>query len=103
MRQIFSVTLQTVLLLVVAFGGFLLGATVPALRVSHVVSQTATNLRTYDFDWLIAVLLVYVILLLIGAVRKRLLTSGISASVALLLTIIIVVFFTHLGVKNTPM
>ena len=72
-----------------------------ALRVYREVSHTATNIRTYDFDWLIAVLLVYVLLLLIGALRKRLRSTALSATIAFILVVAGVLLFTQLGIKNT--
>jgi uncharacterized membrane protein YwaF len=101
MRTALAVLGQVLLLFVSALCGFMAGAAVPALRVSRVTAHTAIYTRTYDFDWLIAVLLVYVILLLIGAARKRLRSSGISATVALIITIAVIVLFTQIGVKET--
>ncbi len=101
MKQVLSVVWQAVLLYVAAFAGFVAGVAVPALRVSRVVSHTATNVRTYDFDWLIAALLVYVVLLLIGAARGRLRSSWMTTTIALAVVIATISLFTQLGVKNT--
>ena len=100
MRHLISVVWQAVVLYIAAFAGFVAGMTVPAVRVARVVSQTATSVRTYDYDWLIAALLMYVVLLLIGVARKRIRQSWIATTIALVLTVAIVLLFTQLGVKE---
>lgn len=101
MKLILSVIWQAVVLYVAAFAGFIAGMTVPALRVSRVVSQTASTVRTYDYDWLIAVLLLYVVLLLLGVVRGRIRQSWVATTIALVLTLAVVLLLTQLGVKET--
>ncbi|SEC13502.1 hypothetical protein [Terriglobus roseus] len=101
MRTALAVLGQTLLLFVAALGGFMLGAAVPALRISRVTAHTELYTRTYDFDWLIAVVLVYAALLGYGALRKRMKTCAISATIALAITILVVVVFTQIGVKET--
>ncbi|MGI4855185.1 MAG: hypothetical protein ACRYF4_14205 [Janthinobacterium lividum] len=103
MKQVLSIIWQAIVLYVAAFAGFIAGMTVPVLRVSRVVSQTASTVRTYDYDWLIAVLLLYVVLLLVGVARKRLRQSWIATTIALVLTVAIVLLFTQLGVKETAL
>ena len=100
MRTALAVLGQTLLLFVAALCGFMLGAAVPALRISRVTAHTALYTRTYDFDWLIAVLLVYAVLIGFAAMRKHARTGAISASIALAITIVIVVVFTQIGVKE---
>ena len=101
MRHAIAVVSQSVLLFLTAFVGFAVGISVPALRVSRVLSQTATNTRTYDFDWLIAVLLVYALLLMVGALRKRLRATALTATVALAIVVAALLLFTQLGIKDT--
>jgi hypothetical protein len=101
MRTALAVLGQVLLLFITAMCGFVAGVAVPALRVTRVTSHTALYTRTYDFDWLIAVLLVYAVLLLIGAARKRLRPCAISATIALVITIAVIVLFTQIGVKET--
>src|ERR1700761_7775468 len=98
MKQVLSIVGQTILLFLAALGGFVAGVAVPSLRVTHVLSRTATTIRTYDYDWIIAVVLVYLIFLLIGVVRKRIQTSWITSTVALVLTIVLVLSFTQIGI-----
>ena len=103
MRQVIAVLWQSVLLFVAALVGFAIGISMPALRVSRELSHTATNIRTYDFDWLVAVLLVYVLLLVIGAARKRLRRTVVTATIALLIVTGGIVLFTQIGIKNTAL
>jgi uncharacterized membrane protein (DUF2068 family) len=69
--------------------------------VQHVLSQTATTIRTYDFNWMIAVLLVYGVLLLIGALRKRWRGTLLSATLALVVVAAVLLLFTQIGIKET--
>lgn len=102
MKQILSVLWQTLVLFAAALAGFVVGLFKPSLRVTHVLSQTATDLRTYDFDWLIAAVLVYLLLLVLHAARGRLRQGGLAATIALLITVAGIVLFTHIGIQNTP-
>lgn len=101
MKPIFSVVWQAVVLYVAAFAGFVAGITVPALRVSRVLSQTATSVRTYDYNWLLAMLLMYALLLLSGVLRRRIRASWVATTIALVITLAVVLLFTQLGIKET--
>ena len=103
MKQVISVVWRAVVLYLAAFAGFVAGMAVPAVRVSRTLNQTATSVRTYDFDWLIAVLLVYALMLLISASRSRLRQSWPASTIALVLTIAAVLLFTQFGVKVTAL
>ena len=98
-----AVVWQAVVLYAAAFAGVLVGLAVPALRVSRMLSHTATTVRTYDFDWLIAVAVVYVLLLGVASLRGRVRQAGIPTTVALVLVLILVVMFTQLGVKEAAL
>ena len=102
MKTTLSVFWKAAVLYAAALIGFAVGITVPALRVSRVMSRTAMYIRTYDFDWLIAVLLVWAILALTGLARRRSHETA-TATVALVLVIMIVTLFTQLGIKDTPL
>ena len=102
MKGAMIVLLETLLLLIAAVAGFFAGVLRPSLQLARVVSQTASSVRTYDFDWLVAVLTVYVLLLLPAAAGKRIRTGWIAPTIALLLTLLIVLVFTRLGFKDTP-
>ncbi len=101
MKHLIAIVWQSILLSFAAFVGFLVGISVPSLRVYRVISHTLTNIRTYDFDWLIAVLLVYFLLLLTAVIRKRLRITAATATIALIIVVVGVVLFTQLGIKNT--
>ena len=100
MNFFLSVLWKSILLFLAALAGFAAGVGVPALRVSRVLSQSATNVRSYDFDWLIAVLLVWAALALAGLLRRRT-RETVTATLALVVVASIVVLFTQLGVKDT--
>jgi hypothetical protein len=100
MKLVLAVVWQTVLLVLAAAAGFVAGMTVPAIRLQRVLIQTPTHIRTYDFNWIIAVLLVYVLLLLIGMVRKRLPETALSATIALVITMAGLALFTQIGIKD---
>jgi hypothetical protein len=103
MKQALTVLWQTIMMVLVAWAGFLVGMFVPALRVSRVVGHTTISVRTYDYDWLIAVLLVYLLFLAVGAARKRLQETAITATSALVITIALLALFTQIGVKDTSL
>lgn len=101
-RRVLSILWQTVLLFAAAFAGFLTGMLRPDLRVYRLVSRTATNIRTYDFNWVIAAALVYAVLLLVATFRKRIHASWVNTTIALVITVAVILLFTQFGVKNTP-
>jgi hypothetical protein len=103
MKQVLTVLWQTIVMVMAAWAGFLVGMFVPALRVSRVVGHTAISVRTYDFDWLIAVLLVYLLFLAVGAATKRLRGTAITATSALVIAIAVLVLFTKIGLKDTSL
>ncbi len=83
MKHVLSALAQTILLLIV-------GAVVMLwhpLGLSHMLWQTATQRRTFEADWLIAVFVVYLVIVLIEALRKRLRGGLAPATVALVLAI----------------
>lgn len=102
MRIALSTLGQTLLLLLSGFAGFLAGVAVPALRLPYEVARTASYVRTFDFDWVVAVLLVYA-LLLFSAARHRARTGWLPSTLALVLTLAILLLFTRLGFKETPL
>lgn len=103
MKQVLAVLWQTGLMVVAAFVGFIAGMVVPSIRIQRVVSQTATSIRTYDYNWIIAVLIVFVLLLLLGAILKRFRAMAITASIALVITLAGLALFTQIGVKDVTL
>ncbi len=91
MKRALSIALQTVLLLVIAvvFGVVLPGLHRSPFHVVHVLSQQGFLRRQYEFDWLIAVVLGYLLFLLIGLVARRIRTSWVGSTLALALTLIV--------------
>lgn len=100
MKHVIAVLWQTGLMIVAAFCGFVAGMIVPSIRVQRVLSQTPTHLRTYDFNWIIAVLIVFVLLLLLGVILKRFREVAITATIALVITLVGLALFTQIGVKD---
>lgn len=100
MKHVIAVLWQTGLLMVTAFAGFIAGMIVPSIRIQRVVSQSATHIRTYDFNWILAVLLVFVVLLAVGAIMKRFREMAITATIALVITIAGLALFTQIGIKD---
>lgn len=100
MKHVVAVLWQTGLLIVAAFAGFVTGMIVPSIRIQRVVSQSATHVRTYDFNWILAVLLVFVVLLAVGAILKRFREVAITATIALVITIAGLALFTQIGIKD---
>jgi hypothetical protein len=100
MKHVIAVLWQTGLLMVTAFAGFIAGMIVPSIRIQRVMSQSATHIRTYDFNWIIAVLLVFVVLLLVGAIMKRFREMAITAIIALVITVAGLALFTQIGIKD---
>ena len=103
MKQVIAVLWQTGLMVVAAFAGFVAGMVVPSIRVQRVLSQTATSIRTYDFNWIIAVLIVFVLLLLLGAILKRFREMAITATIALAITLAGLALFTQIGLKDVTL
>ncbi len=103
MKTVGSVLWRAVVLYLAALAGFAGGVAMPALRVSRTLSHTATSIRTYDYDWLIAVLLVYLLMLVVSTVRRRLRQSWLASTAALVLTAAVVLLFTQLGVKESAL
>jgi hypothetical protein len=100
-KQALSVLWQAVVLFIAAWVGFVAGLAVPSLRITHEVSRTTTNIRTYDLDWIVAVVIVYLLLLGIGALRKRAKDTAITATIALVLVVALLAALTQIGIKDT--
>jgi hypothetical protein len=100
MKMVVAVVWQAIVLILAAFGGFVAGMVVPMIRLQRVLIQTPTHTRTYDFNWIAAVTLVYLLLLLVGVARKRLRETAFSATIALLLTLAGLALFTQIGIKD---
>jgi hypothetical protein len=100
MKLVLAVVWQTIVLVIAAFGGFVAGMVMPAMRLQRVLISTPTHSRTYDYNWIVAVVVLYVVLLLIGVLRKRLRETVVSATIALVITLAGLALFTQIGIKD---
>lgn len=101
LKRVFSILGQSVAMFVAAFAGMLfLRRLAPSLHVVHVLSQDGFLRRQYEFDWMIAVFCVYVLFLAIGLGFRRIRTSWITSTAALVLTVVVLVVFTKIGFKD---
>jgi uncharacterized PurR-regulated membrane protein YhhQ (DUF165 family) len=85
MKNVVFTLLQSVLFLIV-FGAFSL---FPPFHIEHVIHSTATSTRIFIADGLVLMLALYVVILLIEALRKRLPASALWSSLALVLAAVV--------------
>jgi hypothetical protein len=85
MKRVLSVVFQFILYLVV-FG---IGSLLPAFSTLPTWSIATSPGRVFVYDGLLLMLLVYVLILLIGAARKRIRITFPNATIALVLALII--------------
>jgi len=85
MKKVVSIVLQTVLLLVADAVGFFL----QPFHLKQVLISSPTMTRTFVWDGILLMLAVYVLLVLIAAIRKRLPSSAINSTIALVLAAIL--------------
>ena len=83
MKKAIVTILQLVLFLIV-FGVF---SHFPPFHIQHVLSSTASGTRIFIADGLILTLALYFVILLIEALRKRLVTSAPWTSLAFILAV----------------
>jgi len=96
MKRALSILGQTILLLLTAVAGML----AHPFHLIRVLSQQGFTRRQYEFDWLVSVAIAYTLFLLIGLLTRRIRTSWIGTTAALLLTLLIIVLFTKIGYKD---
>ena len=85
MKRFFSGLLQFFLLLVV----FLIGSIAPAFGVIPSLEWPIHPGRVFVYDGLLLMLALYVLFLLIGLLRKRIRTAGVTSTVAMVLALIL--------------
>lgn len=95
-KRALSILGQVVLMLLTAVTGMLLRP----FHLTRVLSQQGYLRRQYEFDWLVSVGIAYAIFLLVGLVTRRIRSSWIGTTVALVLTLLIVVLLTRIGYKD---
>ena len=103
MRHLLSFLLNLALLLTAAITGFFAGALSPSLHLTRVISQTATSVQTYDFSWLAATVLMYLLLLAISAMRGRLRQHSVRTTAAFVAVVLCLAIFTRIGLRETPL
>ena len=64
------------------------------------IAQEGYTRRQYEFDWLLCDGILYLVLLLVGLVARRIRTSWISTTVAFVLTVLVIALFTKIGYKD---
>jgi hypothetical protein len=72
MKNIFSTILQLILFLIVFFAGSLF----PLFHIEHILSTGPAGTRIFVADGLLLMLALFIVILLIEALRKRIITSG---------------------------
>jgi hypothetical protein len=85
MKRAISLVLQFILMLV----AFFVGSIAPALHLLPMWRISAGAGRWFVLDGLVILLLVYILLLLIALVRRRLIHSGLSSTLAFFLALIV--------------
>jgi hypothetical protein len=85
MKRVLSVVLQFILLLVV----FLVGSLLPGANLLPTLSIAVGPGRVFVYDGVLLMLAVYVLILLIAAVRKRIHIAWPNSTVALALALIL--------------
>ncbi len=98
MKKVLSLLLQFVVLMVAAIFGWLR----EPFHVERVLWQTAYQQRVFAADWVIATLIVYILILVIHALRKRLRNAW-TGSTAVLVLVLISGFVVKLGFRTSDL
>ena len=69
--------------------------------ITHTLWRTDSGIRTFELDWVIAVVIVYLLLLVIALLRKRIKVALPWTTLALALSLL-AGFALKLGFKTTP-
>ena len=85
MKSVLSIVLQFILYLVV-FG---VGSLLPAFSILPTLSISTGPGRVFVYDGLLLALLLYIVIVLIAAVRRRIAISFPNATIALVLAVLI--------------
>lgn len=97
MKNVFVAILQFVLFLVV-FAAF---SFVPPMHLQHVVGRTPDGTRVFIWDGLLIAALLFVVILVIEAARRRIRSSGIWSTIAFALALAVGLAI-KLGFKTIP-
>lgn len=96
MKPAFAVLGQMVLFFLTAIAGMLWRP----FHLTHVIAQEGYTRRQYEFDWLLCDGILFLVLLLIGVLTRRIRTTWISTTVAFVLTLLVIALFTRIGYKD---
>ncbi|GAA3754588.1 hypothetical protein [Terriglobus aquaticus] len=96
MKRVLSILGQSVLFFLTAIAGMLWRP----FHVTHVIAQQGYTRRQYEFDWLLCDGILYLLLLLVSLLARRIRTGWISTTVAFVLTVVVIALFTKIGYKD---
>ena len=96
MKRALAVVGQMILFFLTAIAGMLWRP----FHLTHVIAQEGYIRRQYEFDWLVCDGILFLVLLVIGLIARRVRTSWISTTVAFVLTVLVIVLFTKIGYKD---
>lgn len=99
MKRALAVLGQIILFFLTA----ILGMLWRPFHVTHVIAQEGYLRRQYEFDWLLCDGVLFLVLLLIGLIARRIRTSWVSTTVAFVLTALVIVLFTKIGYKDADL
>ena len=99
MKRALAVLGQMVLFFITAIAGMFWRP----FHVTHVIAQQGYTRRQYEFDWLLCDGILFLVLLLIGLVARRIRTTWIGTAVAFVLTVLVIVLFTKIGYKDADL
>ena len=99
MKRALSILGQAVLFFLTALAGMLWRP----FHVTHVIAQQGYTRRQYEFDWLLCDGILYLVLLLIWLIARRIRTGWISTTVAFVLTVLVIALFTKIGYKDADL
>lgn len=99
MKRALATIAQMILFFTTAIAGMLWRP----FHVTHVIAQQGYTRRQYEFDWLLCDSVLYLVLLLISLVARRIRTGWISTTVAFVVTVLIIAVFTKIGYKDADL
>jgi hypothetical protein len=85
MKKVLSTILQVILFLIVFFAASLF----PPFHIEHVLGIGPAGTRIFVADGLLLMLALFIVILIIEALRKRIVASGIWTTVAFLLATVL--------------
>lgn len=96
MKRALSILGQAILFYLTALVGMLWRP----FHVTHVIMQQGYTRRQYEFDWLLCDGILYLALLLVWLITRRIRTAWIGTTIAFVLTLLVIALFTKIGYKD---